>query len=261
MSKEIKSKSGTKDIKVFDRAADVSTHMRNAAVKSKSAVEAADGQAGQTQDTGYSYPSEYASDRLMLMCGHRYGEVAGLSWDMVNFRTGIIKISQAVKRYESKNRVAGDGQPKFYWKIGPPKTETSNRTTKMRHQLTSCLLEWKQLQPLYAPDNTDQNLIFPKANGTLQDYDSFETILRTFLERVDLEPSLYHTRVFRHTFASYCVKNGVKPKTLQRILGHADIVTTLKHYVDTDEESIDEAFDAMESAVVNVSAFSFKNVG
>lgn len=197
----------------------------------------------------------------MLMCGHRYGEVAALSWDMMNFRTGIIKICQAVKCYENRDRTADDGQPKHCWKIGPPKTRASNRTTKMRQQLTSCLLEWKRLQPIYAPDKTGQNLVFPKANGALQDYDSFETILRTFLERIDLEPSIYHTRVFRHTFASYCVKSGVKPKTLQRILGHADIITTLKHYVDTDEESIDEAFEAMESAVENVSTYNFRNVG
>lgn len=63
MSKEIKTKSTIKDIKVFDRTADVGTHMKNAVIKSKDAVESADRQAGQTQDTGYSSPSEYASDQ------------------------------------------------------------------------------------------------------------------------------------------------------------------------------------------------------
>ena len=56
---KIKGREQVKDIKVFDRAADVSTHMRNAAVKSKGAVEAAD---RQTQDDGYTSPSEYAAD-------------------------------------------------------------------------------------------------------------------------------------------------------------------------------------------------------
>jgi hypothetical protein len=60
---DIKTKNTVKDIKVFDRAADVSTHMKNAVIKSKGAVESADRQAGQTQDTGYSSPSEYASDQ------------------------------------------------------------------------------------------------------------------------------------------------------------------------------------------------------
>jgi len=46
-----------RDIKVFDRAADVSTHMKNAVIKSKEAAE-------HTQDTGYHSPSEYASDHV-----------------------------------------------------------------------------------------------------------------------------------------------------------------------------------------------------
>lgn len=56
MSK-IKLKETVKDIKVFDRAADVSTHMKNTFVKSKDAAE-------QTQDTGYHSPSEYATDNI-----------------------------------------------------------------------------------------------------------------------------------------------------------------------------------------------------
>lgn len=62
--RKIKGRGTEKNIKVFDRAADVSTHMKNAAVKSKSAVEAADRQAEQTQDTGYTSPSEYAAERV-----------------------------------------------------------------------------------------------------------------------------------------------------------------------------------------------------
>lgn len=60
----IKIREVTRDIKVFDRAADVSTHMKNTVVKSKSVAESADRQAEQTQDTGHSSPSEYASDTI-----------------------------------------------------------------------------------------------------------------------------------------------------------------------------------------------------
>lgn len=61
---KIKGREQVKNIKVFDRAADVSTHMKNAAVKSKGAVEAADRQAEQTQGAGYTSPSEYAADKV-----------------------------------------------------------------------------------------------------------------------------------------------------------------------------------------------------
>ncbi|HCC34773.1 MAG TPA: CHAP domain-containing protein [Ruminococcaceae bacterium] len=61
---KIKTRDTLKDIKTFDRAADIGTHMKNAFLKSKDAVESADRQVGQTQDAGYSSPSEYASDHV-----------------------------------------------------------------------------------------------------------------------------------------------------------------------------------------------------
>ena len=72
----IKGRDTVKNIKVFDRAADVSTHMKNAAVKSKSAMEAVDRQAEQTQDTGYSSPTEYAADKFSGGVRHT-AELAG----------------------------------------------------------------------------------------------------------------------------------------------------------------------------------------
>jgi cell wall-associated NlpC family hydrolase len=60
---DIKTKTTVKDIKVFDRAADVGTHMKNTAVRTKGAVESADRQAGQTQDSGHDNPENYAADK------------------------------------------------------------------------------------------------------------------------------------------------------------------------------------------------------
>jgi hypothetical protein len=60
----IKTKTTVRDIKVFDRATDVGTHMRDASVKVKDTVQSADRQAEQTQDTGNNSPSEYASESV-----------------------------------------------------------------------------------------------------------------------------------------------------------------------------------------------------
>ena len=54
---KIKTRETVKDIKVFDRAADVSTHMKDAFIKSKDTAE-------QTQDSGYNNPENYATDHV-----------------------------------------------------------------------------------------------------------------------------------------------------------------------------------------------------
>ena len=42
--------------------------------------------------------------------------------------------------------------------------------------------------------------------------------------------------VLRHTFATRCMEAGMKPKTLQNILGHSNIESTMNLYVHTTEE-------------------------
>ena len=42
--------------------------------------------------------------------------------------------------------------------------------------------------------------------------------------------------VLRHTFATRCIEGGMKPKTLQTILGHSNIGITMNLYVDTTED-------------------------
>lgn len=47
--------------------------------------------------------------------------------------------------------------------------------------------------------------------------------------------------VLRHTFATRCIENGMRPKTLQMILGHSNIGITMNLYVHvTDDEKAKE---------------------
>ncbi len=45
----------------------------------------------------------------------------------------------------------------------------------------------------------------------------------------------------RHTFATRCIEGGMKPKTLQKILGHSNIGITMNLYVHiTEDEKLKE---------------------
>lgn len=50
--------------------------------------------------------------------------------------------------------------------------------------------------------------------------------------------------ILRHTFATRCIEAGMKPKTIQIILGHSNIGITMNLYVHTTE---DEKMKEMES--------------
>ena len=42
----------------------------------------------------------------------------------------------------------------------------------------------------------------------------------------------------RHTFATRCIEAGIRPKTLQILLGHSKISTTMDLYVHVSDDSL-----------------------
>ena len=46
----------------------------------------------------------------------------------------------------------------------------------------------------------------------------------------------FSMHILRHTFATRCIEAGMKPKTLQMLLGHSNIGITMNLYVHTTEE-------------------------
>ena len=42
----------------------------------------------------------------------------------------------------------------------------------------------------------------------------------------------------RHTYATRAIENGMQPKVLQKLLGHASIQTTMDKYVHVTDDSL-----------------------
>jgi integrase len=57
-------------------------------------------------------------------------------------------------------------------------------------------------------------------------------LCRDELEEIDS----FSSHCFRHTFATRCIENGMKPKVLQELLGHASLQMTMDLYVHATEE-------------------------
>lgn len=82
--------------------------------------------------------------------------------------------------------------------------------------------------------------------GTPVKNSTYDSALFKICEKVGIPKFSMH--VLRHTFATRCIEAGMKPKTLQTILGHSNIGITMNLYVHTTE---DEKLKEIE----NISAF------
>ena len=76
--------------------------------------------------------------------------------------------------------------------------------------------------------------VFLCKKGTPVKNSTYDTALFKICDKAQIPRFSMH--VLRHTFATRCIEGGMKPKTLQIILGHSNIGITMNLYVHTTEE-------------------------
>lgn len=153
---------------------------------------------------------------LLIFTGMRRGEVLGLRWEDIDAETGWVHVVRNAVYPGGKNDAV----------VGTPKTEKGKRSIPLDPVL------WELLQPV-------------KASGYVIGGDAPITkmvYVRTMqrIERtIDMHGATAH--IFRHSYATMLNDTGASPKTIQGIIGHADISTTMNRYVHGVEEKAVEA--------------------
>ena len=94
-----------------------------------------------------------------------------------------------------------------------------------------------------------KDYIFLCRKGTPVKNSTYDTMLQKMCDRICIPR--FSMQVLRHTFATRCIEVGMKPKTLQTILGHSNIGITMNRYVHmTEDEKRREMMSISESLKV-----------
>lgn len=174
--------------------------------------------------------SNYNQWALILQTGLRTGEMIGLRWSDVDFENRVLHVRRTMEyRYEFGR-----------WKTGEPKTKTSIRDIPLTQEAIRILKEQKKKiskMKVVSVEFADQ--VFLCKDGIPTKNTAYNTKLYYYCDKMGIKHFSMHT--LRHTFATRCIESGMRPKTLQMILGHTSIGTTMNLYVHvTDEEKIKE---------------------
>lgn len=175
---------------------------------------------------------------LEMITGLRLGEIVALRWENVDLdeKRIDIKLSAAIvsKEVQSENGVIHSEVI-----LQSPKTKKSIRTLYIEEPLVSMLknLRKEQLQKcmLFGDAFNNSGFVFTNDYGNMLHPRTIQDHFKRAIKKVGL-PNL-HFHSLRHTAASMMLFNGVDIKTVQEILGHEDIQTTLGIYTHIMEET------------------------
>lgn len=144
---------------------------------------------------GVNKERDYCILCIFLNCGLRISELVGMN----------------VNDYRGDNlRVVGKGN----------KERTVYLNDACREALDAWLNVRRNLVPARIP------AMFLSNRRTRISVDSVQVMVKKYLKRAGLDPTLYSTHKLRHTAATLMLQNGVDVRTLQEVLGHENLNTT-----------------------------------
>ncbi len=182
---------------------------------------------------------EYANIfTVTLFLGLRRGEICGLSWDAVNFKTNTITIKQQLC-------IARDGTGYY---IAPTKSDKIRALTAPQFVM-DLLREVKReqaverLQCAFAWKN-EHNLVFTKGEGQHIAPVTLYVHFKRIAESIGRPDARFHD--LRHTYAVTALQEGDDVKTVQQNLGHATASFTLDVYGHVSEKMKQESANRMQ---------------
>ncbi len=178
---------------------------------------------------------------FVLQTGLRSSELRGLQWKDVDFQNRMIHVRRNLVYNKIKKRFT----------IESLKTGNSVRDIPMTQTAYEMLMEMERRKNERKTVALEfANHVFLNMNGNPMRNRNYNWCLENACRRIGIEPISMH--ILRHTFATRCIESGMKPKTLQKILGHANISVTMDLYVHlTENEKIQEMKAFEESSKVS----------
>lgn len=169
-------------------------------------------------DTSYKYHYQFL---LSLYTGMRMGEINALDKDLdIDFDNKIIHVRRTLTKNTEDKTVMGSYT----------KTKNGIRDIVMDEQVEFILKEYinKEYQP-----NTENLLFFNVKKNTYYTTGQINMVFKRFCAHYNIGKGYdVNQHMLRHTFATRCIEAGMPANVLSKIMGHADIRTTLEIYCD-----------------------------
>ena len=174
---------------------------------------------------------------LGLETGLRIGEICGLQWSDISFSEQKLSVKRSLAYIKKSKRYNVD---KSHHVFHLPKTDTSIRCIPLTQKALSILQQQKEYcnnvvkKLKISKTSPYYDMVFLSKIGTPIKPSIVEESFADICAKYKIEKVTPH--MLRHTFATNWVRYGGNIKSLQTILGHRNIKTTMDTYCHASED-------------------------
>ena len=170
-----------------------------------------------------------------LFTGMRMGEINALDLDDIDFENKLIHIRRTITRTFDDRATIGSYT----------KTVNGIRDLIMDPYLEKIFRQYLSSE-YYTPN--DYHLLFCNSNKECISTDTVNMMFKEFCKNINIGKGYdVHQHMLRHTFATRCIESGMPASVLSKIMGHANVSTTLNVYCEVfdkfKKEHIDQSFN------------------
>lgn len=165
--------------------------------------------------TKYRYKYQFL---ISLFTGMRMGEINALDINDVDFENHIIHIRRTITRGINDRAMIG-----IY-----TKTKSGTRDILIDSHIENIIKEYLN-SSYYTPN--EYNLLFCNTKKSCISTDTTNMMFKYFCKEYNIGKGFeLHQHLLRHTFATRCIESGMPAPVLSKIMGHANVSTTLNVY-------------------------------
>mgnify|MGYP001591215999 CR=1 FL=1 len=165
----------------------------------------------------------YMLYHLMLVTGLRLSEALSLNLGHISRAKAEIKVKGWTKQGEKKERF---------------------KTVYFPKAIQEHFKDFLKYKARQKEDLTTNAALFVSKKGTRLSPRQVQREFKKWLKEAGIEQDL-SPHALRHTVGTRLLKTFKNPKLVQRYLGHSDVATTLRYYVDVFPEDLEEAAEAL----------------
>lgn len=187
---------------------------------------------------------------LALETGMRIGELAGLQWSDIDFKKKVLHVNRTLV-YFSKNG-------KYVFEIHDTKTSNGKRPIPLTTSALNALKKQriKKQEILFKGMEVEEqykDLVFVTRSNRPTQQSIVQECMNVTVRKIQKkhpEFELFSPHSMRHSFATRAIENGMQPKTLSKILGHATLQMTMDLYCHVTEDTLVSEMRKMEKMCV-----------